>query len=244
VLRLASEGAKVVVVDLDRDPADDVVREVKAKGGQAVAVYQSVTDSAGAKAIVDAAVDAFGQLDILVNNAGILRDGMVHLTTEERWDAVINTHLKGTFNMIHAASPHMREVAKKEHAAGGIRYHRKIVNLSSMSGVAGNIGQANYAAAKAGIIGLTKTVAKEWGVFHINANAVAPGFIETRMTQVKQEGEEYGVPKERREDSIKRILFGRPGRPEDVAGTIFFLASPDSDFITGEVIKVNGGVYM
>jgi 3-oxoacyl-[acyl-carrier protein] reductase len=191
------------------------------------------------------AADRFGKLDILVNNAGITRDRMAHLMTDEWWDLVIDVNLTGTFNCIRSAAPFMRDVAKRElEEEGRPRYHRKIVNFYSTAAIRGNPGQINYTAAKMGNVGITRTVAQEWGRFWINVNAVAPGFTNTRLTAPKQKGDELGVPEEQRQAMLQRIPLGRFGEPEDIANAVLFFSSPMSDFITGQAINVSGGMQI
>lgn len=248
----AENGASVVVNDLEGDVTESVVDEIKGSGGRAVACTGSVTAQDFADRIVRTAVEEFGTVDIIVNNAGYTWDGVVQNITDEMWDAMIDVHLTAPFRIIRAAVPYMREVAKQEMAEGR-RVHRKIINVSSTSGVAGNPGQANYSAGKMGIVGLTKTLAKEWGRFNINVNAVAYGFIETRLTAAKEEqqpvhvGEneiQLGIPGQMRDIAMKFIPLGRGGTPEEAAGPVLFLASPLSDYVTGHVLLVTGGSYM
>lgn len=251
-LLFAEHGASVVVNDLQEEPAQEVVAEIKKMGGKAVACAGSVADAAFPSKIVEATIKAFGRLDILVNNAGFTWDSVIQNMTDEQWYAIIDCHLTGPFRLIRAATPYMREVAKKEMAEGKLQ-HRKIVNISSTSGVAGNPGQVNYSAAKLGIVGLTKTMAKEWGRFGINVNSVAYGFIETRLTQEKEHeakadigvGKDVaiGVPKAMRDMGISMIPLGRPGTPRDAAGPVLFLASPLSDYVSGVCLLVTGGSY-
>jgi 3-oxoacyl-[acyl-carrier protein] reductase len=191
------------------------------------------------------AVDRFGKLDILVNNAGITRDRMAHLMTDEWWDLVIDVNLTGTFNCIRSAAPFMRDVAKRElEEHGAPKRHRKIVNFFSTAAIRGNPGQINYTAAKMGNVGITRTVAQEWGRFWINVNAVAPGFTNTRLTAAKQKGDELGVPEEQRQAMLQRIPLGRFGEPEDIANAVLFFSSPLSDFVTGQTINVSGGMQI
>ena len=248
----AEHGAHVVVNDLDGDVAEDVVNSINAAGGVATACVGSVTAPDFPEKIVQAAVQEFGGLDIIVNNAGYTWDAMAHNITDEMWDAMIEVHLTAPFKIIRAATPYMREVAKQEIAAGQ-RVHRKIINVSSTSGVAGNPGQANYAAGKMGIVGVTKTLAKEWGRFNINVNAVAYGFIETRLTAAKEtqsaahigENEiQLGIPDQMRKMAMNFIPLGRAGTPEEGAGPVLFLASPLSDYVTGHILLVTGGSYV
>ena len=192
------------------------------------------------------AVDTFGKLDILVNNAGITRDRMAHLMTDEWWDLVIDVNLTGTFNCIRSAAPLLarRGQARARRARARPRYHRKIVNFFSTAAIRGNPGQINYTAAKMGNVGITRTVAQEWGRFWINVNAVAPGFTNTRLTAPKQKGDELGVPEEQRQAMLQRIPLGRFGEPEDIANAVLFFSSPLSDFVTGQTINVSGGMQI
>src|SRR5215469_10523599 len=182
-LKLAAEGALVVVNDLDPEPAVETVAEIKAAGGTAVACCGSVTEAGFAQRFVQTAIESFGGLDIIVNNAGYTWDSVVQKMTDEQWDAILGLHLKAPFQILRAALPFIK--------ANPAEYHRKVVNVSSVSGVHGNAGQANYSAAKAGVVGLTKTLAKEWGRYKVNVNAVAFGFILTRMTQAVADGEAF-----------------------------------------------------
>jgi 3-oxoacyl-[acyl-carrier protein] reductase len=200
---------------------------------------------------VQKAVDEFGQLDIIVNNAGYTWDGTLHKMTDEQFQAMLDIHTIVPFRMVRAAAPHMREPAKQERDAGE-EVFRKIVNVTSISGTMGNAGQANYSAAKAGVTGLTKTLAKEWGQFKVNVNAVAFGFVETRLTQAKEEGGkieregeqiDLGIPEQMRQMARMMIPVGRPATPEEAAGGIFFLCSPWSNFVHGQVINVTGGQF-
>jgi len=194
-----------------------------------------------------AAFDHYGAIDILVNNAGITKDAVIHKMSDEFWDFVIDVNLRGTFNCIRSAAPYMREVAKKEiEEAGEVKHHRKIINFFSTAAVRGNPGQVNYTAAKMGNIGITRTLAQEWGRFKINVNAVGPGFTDTRLTKPKEEMAEtgdsdMGIPSKIRDLMIKRIPFGRPATPQDVANVVLFFASPLSDFVSGQEINVSGG---
>lgn len=248
----AEHGAHVIVNDLDGDVAESVVNAINASGGVARACTGSVTAPDFPEQIAQAAVQEFGRLDIIVNNAGYTWDGVVQNVTDEMWDAMIEVHLKAPFRIIRAATPYMREAAKQEIAAGQ-RVQRKIINVSSTSGVAGNPGQINYSAGKMGIVGVTKTLAKEWGRFNINVNAVAYGFIETRLTAAKENQErvhigeneiQLGIPDQMRQMAVNFIPLGRAGTPEEAAGPVLFLASPLSDYVTGHVLLVTGGSYM
>lgn len=250
-LLFAQEGGKVVVSDLDEAPAMEVVEEIKKAGGQAVACIGDITDPAFPEKLIKTAVDNFGpSIDVLVNNAGYTWDSVIQKMTDKQWDAILNVHLAAPFRIIRAATPYMRDVGKKEKEQG-ITKMRKIINVSSVAGTDGNAGQANYSSAKAGIIGLTKTMAKEWGQFNINVNAVAFGVIETRLTQPKEkeeyierEGEKIaiGVPQAGLNVFKMMIPLGRYATPREAAGAILFLASPLSDYVSGQCLKVNGGL--
>lgn len=225
---LARQGAAVAVTDVDAGPAEEIAAGIRAEGGRALATACDVTDRAQVEAAVAQAVAEFGRLDILVTCAGIIRDNLIHKLTDDDWDEVINTHLKGTFLAVQAAQRHM--VARR---------YGKIVLLSSTSAL-GNRGQANYAAAKAGIQGLARTLAIELGPFGINVNAVAPGFIETRMTRAV--AERLGVDYEQLKQVVAaEIPLGRVGRPDDVANVIAFLCSDEAAYVSGQTIYVAGG---
>ena len=223
--RLAAEGAKLAIVDIMLDVAQATADEFTAQGVEAKAYAANVASFADAEATVAQVVADFGSLDILVNNAGITRDTLMLRMTEEDFDKVIAVNLKGTFNFTKAS---IRPMMK---ARAG-----KIVNIASVVGRMCNVGQANYAASKAGVIGLTKTVAKEFASRNIQANAVAPGYIITDMTGKLSE--------EAREAFMQVIPMKRGGTPEDVANVVYFLASPDSDYVTGQVINIDGGMLM
>jgi 3-oxoacyl-[acyl-carrier protein] reductase len=248
----ADHGASVVINDIDKDVADATAKEITEAGGRAVVCAGSVTDVEFPDRVVKTAAASFGGLDIIVNNAGYTWDSVIQNMSDEQWYAMIDVHLTAPFRIIRAATPYMREVAKKE-IAEGRRVQRKIINVSSTSGVAGNAGQVNYSAGKMGIVGVTKTMAKEWGRFNINVNAVAYGFIETRLTQAKERHEtieregkevELGIPDAMRQMAVNFIPLGRSGTPEDAAGPVLFLASPLSDYVSGAVVLVTGGSYV
>jgi 3-oxoacyl-[acyl-carrier protein] reductase len=246
VLRLAAAGAKVAINDLDAIPAGETEKVVHEAGGDAITVLGSVSDPAMAAAMMEKTAGEWGRVDILVNNAGLTRDAMIHRMSDEQYNLVMDVVLRGAFNCIRAVSPFMREAAREEKKKG-ITQHRKIVNIASIAGVNGAVGNANYAAAKAGLIGLTKAIAKEWSGFRVNVNAVAPGIIDTRMTAARSAEEmkdpaALGIPADVRDKIVKQMPMGRIGTPEDVAAAVEFLASPGSDFITGQVLIVDGGV--
>lgn len=247
----AEHGAKVVVSDLDAAPAEEVVAAIKAAGGDALAVPGDVTDPAFPEAIMSKTIAAYGKLNVLVNNAGYTWDGMIHKMSDKQFQAMIDVHNLAPFRMIRAAAPYMRDAAKAEKASGAAPESRCIVNISSTSGVNGNVGQANYSTAKSGIMGLTKTVAKEWGAFGVRCNAVAFGFIETRLTQDQESGEkiavageqvQLGIPGHMKGMITMLIPLGRAGTPAEAAGAILLMASPLASYITGQTLLVTGGL--
>jgi 3-oxoacyl-[acyl-carrier protein] reductase len=248
-LIFAREGAKVVVNDLDTEPADETVADIKKAGGEAISCVGDVTASDFPEMIVKKAIDAWGAIHIIVNNAGFTWDKMIHNMTDEMWDTIMDIHVRAPFRIIRAAAPYFRDAAKKEKAEGKI-IARKIIGVSSVAGTSGNVGQANYSAAKAGIIGLMRSLSREWGAFNVQVNTVAYGWIETRLTEAKEKagsiswhGKEVavGIPEERRQAIAKVTPLGRPGTVEEAAGPILFLASPLSDYVSGQVILVTGG---
>lgn len=248
---LAAHGAAVIVNDLDEAVSEQVAAEIRSEGGRASCCNGSVTAPDFPDRLMRSVLDHFGRLDIIVNNAGYTWDAVAHTMTDEAWTAMLDVHLTAPFRVIRAASSYLRDTAKQE-IAEGRRVHRKIINVSSVSGLAGNAGQANYSAAKMGVVGLTKTMAREWGRFNINVNAVAYGFIETRLTDAKEKGGrirvegreiELGVPEVAREFFMRTIPLGRPGTPDEAAGPVLFLASHLSDYVSGHVLLVTGGSY-
>jgi 3-oxoacyl-[acyl-carrier protein] reductase len=235
-LAFAREGAKVVVNDVDAQAAEAVVKEIAELGGSAVPHDQPIGSVAAAESVVQAAVDEFGGLDVLVNNAGILRDRMLHNMSEEEWDQVIEVHLKGTWACGRAALHHWRPLAKKE-AESGEPKNRKIINVTSASGLIGSVGQSNYSAAKMGIVGLTKTWAKELGRLAINVNAIAPAALTAMTEPLVQDPDEAAK-------RYARFPLGRYGEPEEIAPAFVFLASDESNYITGQVLCVDGGLVI
>lgn len=249
-LLFAQHGAKVVVTDIDPAPAEETANKIRSMGGTAISVPSDVTDAGGVEELIGQTVHAFGGIDILVNNAGYTWDGVLHKMTDEQWEAMIAIHLTAPFRLIRAAVPYMREVAKAEKERNGEAKARKIINVSSISGTRGNPGQANYSAGKAGIVGLTKTLAKEWGQFNIQVNAVAFGYIDTRLTQAKEKGDfterdgvkiSLGIPEQMRQMGAMMIPMGRPGTPDEAAGPLLFFASELSNYVSGQVLEVTGG---
>jgi 3-oxoacyl-[acyl-carrier protein] reductase len=224
-LSLAHAGANIVVSDLNVEAGKETVQEIKSLGRDAVWVEANVSSSDDAGQLIDQAQEKFGRIDILVNNAGITRDNLLMRMSEDEWDSVIAVNLKGTYNCIRAAT----KIFMKQRSG-------RIINIASVVGQMGNAGQANYASSKAGVIGLTKSVAKELATRHVLVNAVAPGFIETAMTEK--------LPEKSRDALIQLIPLARLGQPEDVAKVVLFLSSERSAYITGQVINVDGGMVM
>jgi len=248
---LAAHGARVVVSDLDAAPAEAVVAGILGAGGEALAFPGDVTDAAFPEALVSAAVAHFGGLNILVNNAGYTWDGMLHKMSDAQWAAMLDVHATAPFRLIRAAAPHLRDAARAEQAEGRVVSPRCVINVSSTSGLHGNLGQANYATAKMGIVGLTKTLAKEWGAFGVRCNAVAFGYIDTRLTQARERGASVrvgerevalGIPEQLRGAVMAGIPLGRAGTVEEAAGGILLLASPFAGYINGHVLEVTGGM--
>jgi 3-oxoacyl-[acyl-carrier protein] reductase len=246
---LASQGAQVLINDLDGDVANQASEEI---AGETTVYAGDLTKPGAPDELVQRAIDEFGKIDIIINNAGYTVDAPIHKMSDAQFQSMLDIHLVVPFRVIRAAAPHLREPAKKEREEGR-EVFRKIVNVSSISGTMGNAGQANYASAKAGVTGLTKTMAKEWGQFKINVNAVAFGFIETRLTAVKESENvmeiggqtiQLGIPDQMRQMAPMLIPLGRPGTPEEAAGSIFFLCSPWSNFVHGQVLHVTGGQFV
>jgi 3-oxoacyl-[acyl-carrier protein] reductase len=245
---LAEHGAKVLINDIDVDLARDTAARM---AGETAFFGGDLTKQGQPEQLIAAAIDAWGKLDIIVNNAGYTLDAPIHKMSDDWFQRMLDIHVTVPFRVIRAAAPHLREPAKKERAEGR-EVFRKIVNVSSISGTMGNAGQANYAAGKAAVTGLTKTLAKEWGQFKINCNAIAFGFIETRLTAAKDadnvmeiDGDtvQLGIPESLRGVGAALIPLGRPGTPEEAAGGVFFLCSPWSNFVHGQVLNVTGGQF-
>jgi 3-oxoacyl-[acyl-carrier protein] reductase len=245
---LSEHGAKVIINDLDADLASEAASEI---AGETAVYGGDLTKEGAPDALVQTAIDAWGKIDIIVNNAGYTIDAPIHKMSDEAFQRMLDIHTVVPFRVIRAAAPHLREPAKDERERGE-EVFRKIVNVSSISGTMGNAGQANYAAGKAGVVGLTKTLAKEWGQFKVNVNAVAFGWIETRLTASKDEsntmqigGEtvQLGIPDQMRGMKSMLIPLGRGGTPQEAAGGVFFLCSPWSNFVHGQVLNITGGQF-
>ncbi len=245
---LSEQGAKVLINDLDGDVAEQTASEIQ---GDTLVFAGDLTKPGIPDELVEKVVGEWGQVDILVNNAGYTLDAPIHKMSDEWFQKMLDIHSIVPFRMCRAVAPYMREPAKKEKEEGR-EVFRKIVNVSSISGTMGNAGQANYSSGKSAVVGLTKTLAKEWGQFKINVNAVAFGYIETRLTASKDEantmeigGEkvQLGIPDQLRGMAAMLIPLGRPGTPEEAAGGVFFLCSPWANFVTGQVLNITGGQF-
>jgi len=224
-IALAREGANLIISDINLELAAQTAKEVESLGVKTLALKTNVADLADVESSVNEAVKVFGKIDILVNNAGITKDNLLIRMKKEDWDAVLAVNLTGVFNCTKVVSRLMMK-----NSCG------KIINIASISGQMGNFGQANYAASKAGVIGFTKTVAREAAARNITVNAIAPGFIQTAMTDK--------IPEEIKKKMLEQIPLGKFGQPEDVANAAVFLSSPEADYITGQVLAINGGMYM
>jgi 3-oxoacyl-[acyl-carrier protein] reductase len=245
---LSQQGANVLINDLDADVAEQTAGEID---GDTLVFGGDLTKPGVCDELVQKVIDEWGRIDILVNNAGYTLDAPIHKMSDDWFQKMLDIHSIVPFRMCRAVAPHMREPAKAEKAEGK-EVFRKIVNVSSISGTMGNAGQANYSSGKSAVVGLTKTLAKEWGQFKINVNAVAFGFIETRLTAPKTDesvvdigGEkvQIGVPEQMRQMASFVIPLGRPGTPEEAAGGVFFLCSPWSNYISGQVLNITGGQF-
>src|SRR6476659_1047355 len=246
---LVEHGARVLINDLDAGAAEETAAEID---GDTAVFAGALTHDGVPEALVKEAVDEFGQLDIVVNNAGYTWDGVAHKMSDEQFRAMLDIHTIVPFRVARALAPAWREAAKAERGEGK-EVFRKIVNVSSTSGMMGNAGQVNYSAAKMGVVGLTKTLAKEWGQFKINVNAVAFGFVETRITAAKEAGEEMTsptvekielvIPEQMRAMASAIIPLGRPATPEEASGPVLFLSSPLANYMHGQVLNVPGGMF-
>lgn len=249
-LKLASEGARVVVNDLDEAPALEVVETIRASGGKAAACVGSVTEAGFADRFVNTALEQFGGLDIIVNNAGYTWDNVIQKMSDEQWEDILAVHLTAPFRILRAASGFIRDAARQE-AERGTPVFRKVVNISSTSGVYGNAGQANYAAAKAGINGLTRAMAKEWGRYKVNVNSIAFGLIKTRLTEADAQADasidiagrkiKVGVNPQILKNAEAMIPLGRGGTPEEAAGAVYLFCIPESNYVSGQVLVCGGG---
>lgn len=250
-LKLAGLGARVVVNDLDEAPALAVMKEIEAQGGQAVACNGDVTAPDFGERIVAAALDSFGGLDIIVSNAGFARDGVVHRMTDEAFQQMLDVHLMAPFRILRAAAEPIRTFARRE-AAEGREVIRKVVLISSMAGTNGGAGQINYSSAKAGLIGMTKTMSKEWGRHKVCVNCVAFGFIDTRLTashsdpvsrlDIDGQAIQAGIPDEMQAAVPSMVPLGRKGSVQEAAGAISLFCVPESDYVSGQVLIAGGGL--
>jgi 3-oxoacyl-[acyl-carrier protein] reductase len=252
-LKLASEGAKVVVNDLDAVPAEQTVADIRAAGGQALACAGSVTADGFADKFVKTAIDGFGGLDIIINNAGYTWDNVIQKMTDEQWNAIIDVHLTAPFKILRAAADYIRAASKKE-AEAGQEVFRKVVNISSIAGLGGNAGQVNYSAAKAGAVGLTLALAKEWGRYKVNVNCVAFGMIKTRLTEAPASGDasidvegrkiKVGVNPDLLALMERSIPLGRAGTPDEAAGSVYLLCTPEANYVSGQTLVCGGGMMI
>jgi len=251
-LRLVRDGARVVINDIDDAPARETVAEIEKMGGKAVMCTGDVAKPDFGDRIVKTAVDAFGDCHVVVNNAGYTWDSVIQKMSDEQWYAILDVHLTAPFRVLRAFQQHFRTAVEKERSEGK-RIVRKVVNISSTSGVNGNAGQSNYSAGKAGIIGLTKTLAKEFGRYDVTVNAVAFGYIQTRLTQPLSQGDSGEIEVQGRKVKIgvqggriaamnQMIPLGRGGLPTEAAGSVYLFCSPDSDYVSGQCLVVNGGL--
>jgi 3-oxoacyl-[acyl-carrier protein] reductase len=253
-LKLAGDGAAVVVNDLDDGPAKETAAAIEAAGGKAVACPGNVTEAGFAERFTQAAVDSFGGLDIIVNNAGYTWDSVIQKMTDEQWDAILDVHLKAPFRILRAAQPIISGLVKQAQASGEPVPCRKVVNISSMAGLGGNAGQANYAAAKAGVTGLTKTLAKEWGRYNVTVNTVAFGLINTRLTKAPAGGGDtinvagrdikVGVNPDLLAAMEQMIPLGRAGTAAEAAGAVYLFCIPESDYVSAQTLICNGGLSL
>lgn len=252
-LKLASEGARLVINDLDDGPLQETVRAARELGTEAVPLAGSVVESDFGDRFVDAALSAFGDVHIIVNNAGYTWDNVIQKTSDDQFRAMLDVHLVAPFRILRAAIRHIREAVKREQERGEV-VHRKVVNVSSLAGLYGNAGQSGYAVGKSGIVGLTRTLCKEWGRYRVNVNCVAFGLIDTRLTapltestsRIQVEGREVpvGIQPALLQTFRQVIPLGRSGTPEEAAGAVYLLCLPESDYISGQVLVCSGGLLM
>ena len=249
-LRLANDGANILVNDLDDAPAEETVKMIIESGGTAIACPGSVTDEGFAEKFIQTALDAYGDINVIVNNAGYTWDSLIHKMNDKQWDAMMDVHVKAPFRILRAAAPHFRSMAKKE-AEAGIENFRKVVNISSVAGTGGNAGQVNYSSAKSAVLGMTKTLCKEWGRYKVNVNCVAFGWIETRLTEAVEEQKKsievegnaipVGIPAPHLTGMKMMVPLGRPGTVTEAANGVAFFCGPDSNYVSGQTLVVGGG---
>lgn len=247
----AQQGAQVVINDRDEALVRTVASEIRSAGGDAIAVAGDLTSPEFPQHLIEETIAKYGMLNILVNNAGYTWDGMIHKMTDRQWEAMLEIHNTAPFRLIRAAAPHIRDAAKAEREEHRREEPRCIINVSSTSGIHGNAGQANYSTAKMGIVGLTKTLAREWGLYGIRTNAIAYGYIDTRLTMAKEGGDkiqvegediQLGIPSHLRDFATMMIPLGRTGTVDEAAGAMLLLASPYASYINGHVLEVTGGM--
>ena len=252
-LMLAKDGAHIVVNDLDADPGNQTVEDIIAMGAKAVACNGSVTDDDFPERFINTAIETFGGLDIIVNNAGYTWDNVIQKMDDDQWQAILDCHVTAPFRILRAAQPHIKRLFLEEQEKG-ITNYRKVVNISSTSGMNGNAGQINYSTAKAGVVGMAKTMAKEWGRYNVNVNAVGFGLIKTRLTDADAKKDEstidiegnkikVGVNSALFEAAKTMIPLGRPGTPQEAAGAIYMFCIHESNYVTGQILMCHGGGF-
>jgi 3-oxoacyl-[acyl-carrier protein] reductase len=250
--KLSASGCSVLLADIDAAALEETRAALDASGSKSTAIAGDLTESGFPEAVVRKATDTFGSVDIIINNAGYTWDSVIQKTTDEQFDAMLGIHVVAPFRLLRAASGWIRDTAKRERAEG-ISVTRKVVNITSISGIDGNAGQAGYSSGKAAIIGLTKTLAKEWGRYNVTVNAVGFGLIDTRLIKPMGDPEtavsigdrqvRVGMQQEVRQQALHMIPLGRLGTPDDAANAVFFFCSPLSDYVTGEVLVCGGGIH-